>query len=75
MPVNGGMSTMAQAGVYSVVAHYLKTANELNSDNAIAVARQMKSIPVNDLMPKDIRIREDGRLPRGPLLSASEVSI
>jgi branched-chain amino acid transport system substrate-binding protein len=57
----GAMPTMAQAGVYSVVLHYLRAVEALNSDDGTAVIAKMKAIPTDDpLFGKGI-VRQDGR--------------
>src|SRR5262247_1823291 len=44
----GAMPTMAQAGVYSAVLHYLKAVEALNSDDGTAVIARMKVMPTDD---------------------------
>jgi branched-chain amino acid transport system substrate-binding protein len=57
----GAMPTMAQAGVYSAVLHYLRAVEALNSDDGTAVIAKMKAIPTDDpLFGKGI-VRQDGR--------------
>lgn len=58
----GHMPTMIQAGVYSVVGHYLKAIQAIGTDAAKAVIAQMKATPVNDLFAHNGHIREDGRM-------------
>ena len=57
--------TMAQAGVYSSVLHYLKTASQMGVDNAkkdgAATVAQMKAIPTEDDCFGAGSIRADGR--------------
>lgn len=55
---------MIQAGVYSAVTHYLKSVQIARSVSGPAVAETMRSLPVNDFMSRDVRIREDGRVLR-----------
>jgi branched-chain amino acid transport system substrate-binding protein len=55
---------MIQAGVYSAVTHYLKSVKAAGTLDSPAVAKEMKSIPVNDFMSTDVKIREDGRVLR-----------
>ena len=58
----GAMPTMAQAGVYSAVIHYLKAVEALKSDNDGAkVVAQMKKMPTDDPLFGKGRIRADGR--------------
>jgi branched-chain amino acid transport system substrate-binding protein len=56
------MPTMAQAGDYSSVMHYLKAVKAVNSDDTQKVMAQMKKTPVNDFFAKNGRIRDDGRM-------------
>ena len=53
-----------QAGVYGAVLHYLKGVREAGTDEATAVAKQMKGLPVADFWSDNFRIRQDGRLVR-----------
>ena len=60
--MGGKMPTMAQAGVYSAVLHYLKAVKALNSDaDGKAVVAQMKKTPTDDPVFGKGTIREDGR--------------
>jgi branched-chain amino acid transport system substrate-binding protein len=56
------MPTMAQAGVYSAIMHYLKAIDAAGTDDAMTVMAKMRALPVNDFFAKDGRIREDGRV-------------
>ena len=56
------MPTMAQAGDYSSMMHYLKAVKAINSDDAQKVMAQMKKTPVDDFFAKGGRIRDDGRM-------------
>jgi branched-chain amino acid transport system substrate-binding protein len=58
----GRMPTMAQAGVYSAVRHYLIAIAAAGTDEAKAVMAKMRAIPVNDFYVKNGQLREDGRL-------------
>jgi branched-chain amino acid transport system substrate-binding protein len=58
----GKMPTMAQAGVYSAIRHYLAAIATAGTDEAKAVMATMREIPVNDFYAKNGRLREDGRL-------------
>ena len=58
----GRMPTMVQAGVYSTVAHYLKAAQAVGTDESEPVMKKMRETPVNDFFVKDGKIREDGRM-------------
>ena len=44
--------------------HYLKAVQAAGTDEATAVMAKMKSIPINDFMTKNGRIRDDGRVIR-----------
>ena len=58
----GKVPTSAQAGVYSAVTHYLKTAEALKSDtDGRAVAGKMKETPTDDVLYGKGMIRADGR--------------
>src|SRR5438477_12047267 len=58
----GKMPTMAQAGVYSAVLHYLKALKALKSDaDGKAVVEQMKKMPTDDAIFGKGKIRQDGR--------------
>ncbi len=60
--MNGRMPTMAQAGVYSAVLHYLKAVKALKSDSdGRAVVEQMKKTPTDDPAFGKGSIRQDGR--------------
>jgi branched-chain amino acid transport system substrate-binding protein len=58
----GSMPTMAHAGVYSSVLHYLKAVDAAGSDEAAKTMAKMREIPVNDFFAKGGKIREDGRM-------------
>ncbi len=62
MAKEGRMPTMAQAGVYSTVAHYLKAVQAAGTDESEAVMKKMRETPVNDFFVKNGKIREDGRM-------------
>jgi branched-chain amino acid transport system substrate-binding protein len=55
---------MLTAGVYSSTLHYLKAVQAAGTDDAKAVMAKMREIPVNDMMTKNGKLREDGRLMR-----------
>lgn len=55
---------MIQAGVYSAVSHYLKSVQKAGSISGPAISDAMRSLPVNDFMSKDVKIRKDGRVMR-----------
>ncbi|PWT91047.1 MAG: ABC transporter permease [Proteobacteria bacterium] len=56
--------TMANAGAYGATLHYLKAMKEAGTDEAQAVVRKMKAIPVNDFFTRNGSVREDGRVIR-----------
>ncbi len=55
------MPTMAQAGVYSAVLHYLKAVEALKSDEGPKVIAKMKAMPTDDPLFGKGSIRQDGR--------------
>jgi branched-chain amino acid transport system substrate-binding protein len=57
----GAMPTMAQAGVYSSVLHYLKAVDALKSDDGTTVIAKMKALPTDDPLFGKGTIRQDGR--------------
>ena len=57
----GAMPTMAQAGVYSAVLHYLKAVEALKSDDGTLVIAKMKALPTDDPLFGRGTIRQDGR--------------
>jgi branched-chain amino acid transport system substrate-binding protein len=62
MAKHGSMPTMAQAGLYSSVTHYLKAVQAVASDESEAVMSKMRATPVNDFFVKNGKIREDGSM-------------
>ena len=58
----GAMPSMAQAGVYSAVTHYLKAVQRAGTDEAQAVSRAMKDMKVEDFFAQGGKVREDGRM-------------
>ncbi len=56
------MPTMAQAGVYSGVTHYLKAVAQSGTDDGEIVARKMRELPVQDVFAEHGFVREDGRM-------------
>ena len=57
----GAMPTMAQAGVYSAVLHYLKAVEALKSDDGPKVVAKMKELPTDDPVFGKGMVRADGR--------------
>ncbi|HXZ02467.1 MAG TPA: ABC transporter substrate-binding protein [Stellaceae bacterium] len=56
------MPTTIQAGVYSVVMHYLKAVKAAGTDEAKAVVAKMRALPIDDFFAKNGRLRPDGRM-------------
>lgn len=61
---NGAMPTMTQAGTYGAISHYLKAVKAAGSKDADKVMAQMRSLPINDFMTSNGRLRIDGRVIR-----------
>jgi branched-chain amino acid transport system substrate-binding protein len=60
--MNGRMPTMAHAGVYAAVTHYLKALDALGADgDGKAVVAKMKEMPTDDPLFGKGEIRKDGR--------------
>lgn len=53
---------MMQAGLYAGVYHYLKAVQAAGTDEAKAVSKKMREIPVNDFYNKNVQLRDDGRV-------------
>jgi branched-chain amino acid transport system substrate-binding protein len=53
---------LGDAGDYSSTMHYLKAIEAAGTDEAQAVMKKMKEMPINDFFAKNGRIREDGRM-------------
>jgi branched-chain amino acid transport system substrate-binding protein len=62
------MPNMIHAGVYSSTIHYLKAIQAAGTDEAGAVMKKMKEMPINDFFAKNGKIREDGRMVHDMLL-------
>lgn len=62
MEIHHKAPTMAQAGVYSGVMHYLKAVQAAKTATAKAVADKMRELPVNDPMVHNGHVRADGRM-------------
>jgi branched-chain amino acid transport system substrate-binding protein len=58
----GAMPTMAHAGVYSAVRHYLRAVQASSTDNAKVVAAKMRQLRIDDFFAKGGSLRADGRL-------------
>jgi len=59
----------SQLVTHSAVQHYLKAVAAAGTDDGKAVMAKMREIPVNDMLVKDVKIREDGVVMR-PMLAA-----
>jgi len=59
------LPSMLTAGVYSSTLHYLKAVQAVGSaDDAKKVMAKMRETPINDVMTKNGKLREDGRVVR-----------
>ena len=58
----GVMPTMAHAGVYSAVRHYLRAVHASGTDDAKVIAATMRRLRVDDFFAKGGELRADGRL-------------
>ncbi|MDB5578240.1 MAG: transporter substrate-binding protein [Bradyrhizobium sp.] len=56
------MPNFVQAGAYSAVMNYLKAVQTMNTDEAGAVMKQLKSVRINDMFAHNGHIRADGRM-------------
>lgn len=56
--------TMAHAGTYGAVLHYLKAVRAAGTDDGPTVVKKMKELPIDDFFTKNGRVREDGRVIR-----------
>ena len=55
---------MQIAGAYSATLHYLKAVQAAGTDEPKAVMAKMRELPINDMMTKNGKLREDGRVIR-----------
>jgi branched-chain amino acid transport system substrate-binding protein len=62
--MRGQKPSMVQAGVYSAVAHYLKSIAAAGTLDGTAVAARIHELPVNDFMSNNVKVRRDGRVLR-----------
>ncbi|RJG03015.1 ABC transporter substrate-binding protein [Noviherbaspirillum sedimenti] len=62
------MPTMAQAGMYSAVLHYLKSVKAAGTDETAAVNKKMRELPISDVVIPKGKLREDGRVVHDMLL-------
>ena len=56
------MPTSTQAAAYSSTMHYLNAVKAAGTDEAQAVMKKMREMPINDFYAKDGHIRIDGRM-------------
>ncbi|MBH5399029.1 ABC transporter substrate-binding protein [Bradyrhizobium sp. CNPSo 4010] len=56
------MPHMGDAGDYSSTMHYLRAVEAAGTDEAQAVMKKMREMPINDFFAKNGRIRDDGRM-------------
>jgi branched-chain amino acid transport system substrate-binding protein len=59
----------SQLVTQTAVQHYLKAVAAAGTDEGKAVMAKMRELPVNDMLVKDVKIREDGVVMR-PMLAA-----
>lgn len=59
---DGGLPTVAHAGTWSAVRHYLQGVRLAGTDAGPAVVAAMRSLPVDDLFARGGRLRADGRM-------------
>ncbi len=57
-----GPPSLTHAGVYSSVYHYLKSAAAAGSDSPKAVVGKMRTLPIEDDVVRNARLRPDGRM-------------
>lgn len=58
----GSMPNEPQAGIYSSLTHYFKAVKAAKTDNAAAVMKKMRELPIRDPVVRNASIREDGRM-------------
>ncbi|MBF5006708.1 ABC transporter substrate-binding protein [Diaphorobacter caeni] len=56
------MPSMVHAGGYSAVTHFLMAVQAAGTDDGLAVAKQLKSMPISDFFSQNGKVREDGRM-------------
>lgn len=62
------MPTMAQAGMYSAVTHYLKSVKAAGTDETSAVMKKMHETPISHVVIPKGTLRADGRVVHDMLL-------
>jgi branched-chain amino acid transport system substrate-binding protein len=58
----GKMPNFVQAGAYSAVTNYLRAVQAEKTDDAAAVMKRLKTMPINDMFARNGKIRADGRM-------------
>jgi branched-chain amino acid transport system substrate-binding protein len=58
------LPNLTTAGVYSATLHYLKAVQAAGTDDPKTVMAKMREMPINDMMTKNGKLREDGRVIR-----------
>ena len=58
----GAMPNMVHAGTYSAVSSYLKAIDKAGTDDAEAVSKALKELPVNDVFAKNGKVAANGRM-------------
>ena len=56
------MPNMIQAGTYSAVLQYLKAIDKAGTDETEAVAKELHSMPVNDVFTENGKVQSDGNM-------------
>lgn len=64
----GRPPTAFQASTWGAVTHYLKSVQAAGTDASDAVMDKMRSLPINDFMTKNGKLRADGRVVRDTFL-------
>ncbi|WP_429815199.1 ABC transporter substrate-binding protein [Sinorhizobium chiapasense] len=62
MERTGKMPNMVHAGTYSAVLSYLKAIEKAGTDDADAVAKELRALPVNDVFAQNGKVAENGRM-------------
>ncbi len=63
------LPNLTTAGVYSATLHYLTAVQAAGTDEPKAVMAKMHEMPINDMMTKNGKLREDGRVMRDMYLA------
>lgn len=61
---NKVMPAEAHAAVYSSTLHFLKAVKAAGTSDRAKVMEKMRELPVSDFYTDNVKLREDGRLPR-----------